>query len=40
MHMVFLGHVNSDIEMLLKWLNQNEVLATFGKQANIYLSAV
>ena len=40
MHMVYLGHVKSDIEMLLKWLNRNEVLATFGKQANIYLSAV
>ena len=40
MHMVYLGHVKSDIEMLLKWLNRNEVLTTFGKQANIYLSAV
>ena len=40
MHMVYLGHVKSDIEMLSKWLNRNDVLATFGKQANIYLSAV
>ena len=40
MHMLFLGHVKSDIDMVSKWLDQYEILATFGKQANMYLHAV
>ena len=40
MHMLFLGHVKSDIDMVSKWLGQYEILATFGKQANMYLQAV
>ena len=40
MHMSFLGHVNSDIDMVSKWLGHYEILATFGKQAILYLHAV
>ena len=40
MHMLFLGHVKSDIYMVSKWLGRYEILATFGKQANIYLHAI
>ena len=40
MHMLFLGHVKSDIGMVSKWLGCYEILATFGKQANMYLHAV
>ena len=40
MHMLFLGHVKSDIDMVSKWLGRYEILATFGKQANMYLQAV
>ena len=40
MHMLFLGHVKSDIDMVSKWLARYEILATFGKQANMYLQAV
>ena len=40
MHMLFLGHVKSDIDMVSKWLGCYEILATFGKQANLYLHAV
>ena len=40
MHMLFLGHVKSDIDMVSKWLGHYEILATFGKQANLYLHAV
>ena len=40
MHMLFLGHVKSDIDMVSKWLGHYEILATFGKQANMYLQAV
>ena len=39
MHMLFLGHVKSDIDMVSKWLGCYEILATFGKQANMYLQA-
>ena len=39
MHMLFLGHVKSDIEMVSKWLGHYEILASFGKQANMYLHA-
>ena len=40
MHMLFLGHVKSDIDMVSKWLGRYEILVTFGKQANMYLQAV
>ena len=40
MHMLFLGHVKSDIDMVSKWLGRYEILATFDKQANMYLQAV
>ena len=40
MHMLFLGHVKSDIDMVSKWLGRYEILATFGQQANMYLQAV
>ena len=40
MHMLFLGYVKSDIDMVSKWLGCYEILATFGKQANLYLHAV
>ena len=40
MHMLFLGHVKSDIDMISKWIGRYEILATFGKQANMYLQAV
>ena len=40
MHMLFLGHVKSDIDMVSKWLGCYEILATFGKQANMYLQSV
>ena len=40
LHMLFLGHVKSEIDMISKWLGQYEILATFGKQANMYLQAV
>ena len=39
-HMLFLGHVKSDIDMVSNWLGHYEILATFGKQANMYLHAV
>ena len=38
--LLFLGHVKSDIDMVSKWLGRYEILATFGKQANMYLQAV
>ena len=40
MHVLFLGHVKSDIDMVSKWLGRYEILATFGKQPNMYLHAV
>ena len=40
MHMLFLCHVKSDIDMVSKWLGCYEILATFGKQANMYLQTV
>ena len=40
MHMLFLGDVKSDIDMVSKWLGCYEILATFGKQANLYLHAM
>ena len=40
MHMLFLGHVKSDIDMVSKWRGRYGILATFGKQADMYLQAV
>ena len=40
MHMIFLGHVKSDIYMVSKWLGCYEILSMFGKQANMYQYAV
>ena len=40
MHMLFLGHVKSDIDMVSKWLGHYEILVAFGKQNNMYLQAV
>ena len=40
MYMLLLGHVKGDIDMVSKWLGCYEILATFGKQANMYLQAV
>ena len=40
MDMLFLGLVKSDIDMVSKWLGHYEILATFGKQTNLYLYAV
>ena len=40
LHMLFLGHVKSDIDMVSKWLGHYEILARFGKQANLQLHAV
>lgn len=40
MHMVFLGHVKSNFEMISTWLSYRGINATFGKQANIYLEYV
>ena len=40
MHMLFIGHVKSDIDMASKWLGCYEILTMFGKQANMYLHAV
>ena len=40
MHLLFLDHVKSDIDMVSKWLGHYEKSATFCKQANMYLHAV
>ena len=40
MHMLFLGHVKSDIDMVSKLLGCYEILATFGKQAYMYLQPI
>ena len=40
MHILFLGHDKSDIDMVSKWLGHYEILVTFGKQANMYIQAV
>ena len=39
-HMLFLSHIKSGIDMVSKWLGRYEILATFGKQANMYSQAV
>ena len=40
MHMLFLGHVKSNLDMVSKWLGKFDCLATFGKQVNQYLLAI
>jgi hypothetical protein len=40
MHMLFLGHVKSNFEMLTVWLSNRSVNAMFGKQANLYFDLV
>ena len=40
MHMLFLGHIKSNFEMVSKWLGSYEINATFGKQVNTILTAV
>ena len=40
MHMLFLGYVKSEMDMVSKSLGRYEILATFCKQANMYLQAV
>ena len=37
MHMLFLGHMKSNIEMVSNWLGKFNRLASFGKEANKYL---
>ena len=37
MHMLFLGHVKRNMELLSKWLSTHELLAKFGRQANVML---
>jgi hypothetical protein len=40
MHMLFLGHVKSNFNMLSKWLNNCSLSSMFGKQVNKYLDAI
>ena len=40
MHMLFLGHMKSNIEMISNWLGKFNRLATFGKEVNKYLNAI
>ena len=40
MHMLFLGHGKSNIVMKSKWMSDNELLAKFGRQANLVLRKV
>jgi hypothetical protein len=40
MHMLFLGHVKSNYDMTSKFLSKYDMLATFGKQANLYLRLI
>jgi hypothetical protein len=40
MHMLFLGHVKSNGDMIAKWMKSHELYTTFGQQAQIYLRAV
>ena len=40
MHMLFLGHMKSNIEMVSNWLGKFNRLSTFGKEANKYLIAI
>ena len=40
MHLLGLGHIKSNFEMLSKMMSHFEIKATFGTQANIYLKEV
>jgi hypothetical protein len=40
MHMLFLGHVKSNFDMISLWLASYHIQATFGKQANKYLDMI
>ena len=40
MHMIFLGHVKSNFDMISEWLSKRGINAVFGKQANVYLELV
>jgi hypothetical protein len=40
MHMLFLGNVKSNGNMIAKWLTRHELQTAFGNQANAYLQAV
>jgi hypothetical protein len=40
MHMIFLGHIKSNFEMISTWLSNRSLNAVFGKQANIYFDYV
>jgi len=40
MHTLSLGQIKSNIEMNLKWMAEFELKATFGKQANVYLTDI
>ena len=40
MHMLFLGHSKSNIEMISKWIGKYNKLALFGKEVNKYLTAI
>lgn len=39
MHMLFLGHVKSNYNMLSKWMQNCQLSTMFGKQANKYLES-
>ena len=40
MHMLFLGHVKSNYNMISKWLNNCQLSSMFGKQANKYFDDI
>ena len=40
MHMIFLGHIKSNFEMISTWLSKRGLHAVFGKQSNIYFDYV
>ena len=40
MHMLFLGHIKSNFEMISTWLSKRNLSSGFGKQANIFFDYV
>ena len=40
MHMIFLGHAKSNLDMISKWFGKFTKLATFGRQANKFLYGI
>ena len=40
MHTIFLREVRSNYDLAAKWMKSYELLATFGKQANLYLKDI